>query len=245
MNKLSTWDLIRTSFRLTLVQSAWTHSSMQSEGLVYSLAPALSKIYGDQKNIRKILKHYKIPINTHPFLVPVLAGVLLKMETDKSSTRSIICYITPTMGALAAMGDPFFHSALAFASITAALIAMLFGPLAGIITLLIMFNTVHVAIRVSGIFMGYKKGTDAYETLGHWMDSSKTSGLKTASSITAGILIGLLLFRYAHIDHLLPTIAIAGMLCIITGVLLTMKRSAWIYILPVFLLLIFILEVTV
>ncbi|MBN2803926.1 MAG: PTS mannose/fructose/sorbose transporter family subunit IID [Deltaproteobacteria bacterium] len=243
---LTVTDLLKVSLKLTLVQSAWTHTSMQSEGLLFALTPALKKIYGDQLNAKRILNHYKIPINTHPFLVAVLAGVILKMESEHRSTKTILGYVKTTMGPLAALGDPFFHGALApFASISAALIALLFGPIPAIITLLVIFNTVHLAIRVSGLFIGYKRGEIAFNTLGKWIDNYKTSTLRTAASITGGTLIGLIIFRYSIMLNLEWTIILAGILCALIALALNMKRAVWVYVLPAFLLVILILEVTI
>jgi mannose/fructose/N-acetylgalactosamine-specific phosphotransferase system component IID len=245
MTNLGTADLLKVSLRLTLVQSAWTHTSMQSEGVVYCLAPALSKLYPGNANLHRILKHYQIPINTHPFLVSVMAGAILKMETEKKSTRTILAYVRTTMGPLAALGDPFFHGALApLAAISASLITLLFGSIAGIITLLAVFNGVHLLIRISGLFIGYKKGVDAFEDVGRWIDSDKTKFLRMAASITGGVLIGLLVFRYSpDFDDIL--ILAAGGVCIGISMLLILKRAVWIYMMPAFLMLILLLEVII
>ena len=244
--QLTRMDLLKVSARLTLIQSAWTSTSMQSEGFVYCLAPSLAKIFPDQTRLKRILKHYQTPINTHPFLVAVLAGAILKMETEGKSTKSILSYIKTTMGPLAALADPFFHGALApFASVVAALIAFLFGGVAGIVALLLIFNTVHVAVRISGIFIGYRKGETVIEDVGRWIDSSKTRVLRMATGMAGGLLVGLIVYRYAEPSQVLIAIPLVGVICIGISLLLNMKRAAWVYILPAFLLAVLVLEVII
>jgi mannose/fructose/N-acetylgalactosamine-specific phosphotransferase system component IID len=249
MNALSPVDLLNVSIRLVLVQSAWTTTSMQSEGFVYGISPALEKIVPDKSQRKRVLKHYQTPINTHPFLFGTLAGIILRMEEEGKSTKHILSYIRTTMGPLAALGDPFFDGALApFASLLAAFVALWFGCLPALVTLLIVYNSVHIAVSLAGIFIGYHRGVGTMEQLGRWIDSGKTRLLRIAAGTVGGFFVGSVIWKYAPTlgpHTTAAAVGAGGLACVGGAILLNMKRSTWMVVVPAVLLAVLVLEVTV
>ncbi|MBN2340239.1 MAG: PTS system mannose/fructose/sorbose family transporter subunit IID [Deltaproteobacteria bacterium] len=238
-------DLLKVSARLALIQSAWTMSSMQSEGFVYCLSPALQKLFPEKKRLLRVVNHYHLPINTHPFLVSILAGAILKMESEKKSQREIASFLRNGGSGLAALGDSFFHAVLAFASVVAALLTLIWGSVAGVIALVLIYNSVHLLIRVSGIFIGFEKGDATLSEFGKWIDSDKTKALRTATAVVGGILMTLIFLITT--SNLVDTwwIAPVSAITILSGFVLNLKRAFWVYVLPAFLFLVLILEVII
>jgi len=246
MNVLTTWDLLKLCGRLVFIQSAWSAGSMQSEGFVYCISPALQKLFPDPEKRRRILKHYQMPINTHPFLAGVLAGAMLKLESEDKPTKSIVTHLRSTMGPLAAMGDPFFHAGLApLATVLAAIIGLLFGSMAGIIAILVIFNSVHLAFRFSGVFVGYRHGDTALTAIGQWITPAKTWLARTVTAVLSGVLLGIIGIRFGGAFDLSLSSIIAGALTIALAMLLNKRRSSWVFIMPAFLLAVLVLEVIV
>ena len=239
MSDLSKRDLLKLSLRLMFIQSAWSASSMQAEGFVYGIAPALRRLIPDPEKRRRALKHYRFPINTHPFLAGVLAGAVLKMERDAKTTKTIVTYLRSTMGPLAAMGDPFFHSGVTpFAGVIAALVAWVFGSLAGIIAIIVIFNAIHMAFRISAVFTGYRYGEQALTVIGHWMSPAKTLWLKTITALLAGLLLAVVLFcpeLGPVVTQLWRPVAV-GVAALILALVLSKRRSSWVFLMPAFLL---------
>ena len=236
---------MKVSARLMLIQSAWTMTSMQSEGFVYCLMPALKKLFPEQNRLRRVVNHFHLPINTHPFLVSILAGSIIKMESEGQSQRLIISYLKTAMTALAALGDSYFHAVLAFSSMISVLVTLVFGALPGLLTLLVMYNTVHLVIRFAGIFIGYKKGDATISALGRWIDSGKTRLLRMLTGIAGGFVISMVFSRMG--EDIFPLYWIVPIALVITLVafMLNLKRSLWAYLLPAFLLLVLISEVLI
>lgn len=236
---------MKVSARLMLIQSAWTMTSMQSEGFVYCLLPALKKLFPEHARLKRVINHFHLPINTHPFLVSILAGSILKMEAEGQSQRLTVSYLRTAMTALAALGDSYFHAVLAFSSMIAVLVTLAFGPLPGLLTLLVMFNTVHLLIRFAGIFIGFKKGDATISALGQWIDSGKTRLLRTLTGIAGGFVISMI-FSWIAEDFLsLYWIVPIAFGIILLAFVLNLKRSVWGYVLPAFLLLVLISEVLI
>jgi mannose PTS system EIID component len=243
--RITRGDLLKVSARLTLIQSAWTMQSMQSEGFVYCLIPALKKLYPDETKLHRVINHFHLPINTHPFLVSILAGSILRMESEGQSQRIIVSYLRTAMTALAALGDSYFHAVLAFSSMIAVLISLVSSPLLGLLTLLIMFNTVHLMIRFAGIFIGFRKGDATISELGKWIDSGKTKVLRMLTGIAGGFVVALIVVRLGH--GVLPWLWMVpvGMTSVLVAFVLYLKRPLWGYILPAFLVLVLISEVLI
>ena len=110
-------------------------------------------------------------------------GALLKMEEQHASPKEIAHFSANTMGILAAFGDPFFRSALPiFASVTSCLAAMFGGVLAGIVTLLLLFNAVHFAVRFGGITIGYREGREVVPRVARWLSPRRTQNIKRISA---------------------------------------------------------------
>lgn len=243
--KVTTGDLLKVSARLALIQSAWTMVSMQSEGFVYCLIPVFQKLFPNEKRLKKVVNHYHLPINTHPFLVSILAGAILKMEAEGKSQRSIVSFVKNGGSGLAALGDSFFHAVLAFSSVIAVVATLVWGSLLGMITLIVLYNSVHLLIRFSGIFIGFRKGDATLSEFGKWIDSGKTKALRTMTAIGAGFLFALLFLRSAQSTLGVWWIIPVSISAISIAFVLNLKRAAWVYVLPAFLLLVLILEVVI
>ena len=227
-------DLVKVALRMIFIQTSWSEGGMQSEALAYCLAPALRRLYPDGADLDEALRRYRTPFNTHPYLAGMIAGNILKMEQDGAPPKKIGLIVRGTMGPLAAMGDPFFKAAMApAAAAIGCAVALLAGPIPGVVALLLAFNTVHVLVRVSSVFTGFRKGEMAMADLATWIGPSRTRIIKTAASALVGVVLVLTVLRFG-VD-IVPGGAIAGGACVVGGLLLTGRRSVWAYATPVLL----------
>jgi len=243
MRKLGTMDLLRVSLRLAFLQATWCEGSMQSEGLAYCLVPGLTRLKDDRDDLNSTLRKYRAPFNTHPYLVGVVAGAILRMEEDGASYKKVTSFLRGTMGPLAAVGDPFFKSALApTAAVLASLVAILFGALAGVATLLVAFNLLHLMIRITGVFVGYRDGDVALTRVTGWMESRRTRFMKTGAATIGGMFLGFMAFESTSLSSPM-IVAITGALTLVLAVGLVGRRSLWVYVAPALLAALFLMEV--
>lgn len=190
MRKLRTIDLVRISLRLSLLQVTWSEGGMQAVGLSYCLVPGLKRMGLPKDEIKARLARHREPFSTHPFLASVIAGAILKMNEEERDDREVMSFLRDTMGPLAAVGDPFFLTALpALASAASGLAAILLGPLVGILMMFVLFNSFHLLVRLGGIALGYREGHSVLPRVGGWIGPARTDWLKTMAALLFGVLI--------------------------------------------------------
>jgi mannose/fructose/N-acetylgalactosamine-specific phosphotransferase system component IID len=190
MSGVRRWDLVRVSMRLALLQSTWCEGGMQSVGLTYSLLPGLRRISRGTEELVANTQLHGQPFNTHPFLAGAVAGAALRLEEEGRAPEEIKAFLSGTMGPLAALGDPFFRVAFPFlGAVLASLAAFYGGALAGVVTMLLMFNFAHLLVRVGGVFVGYRESYDVLKWMARGLGPTRTRLLKITASLGAGLLI--------------------------------------------------------
>lgn len=245
MSKLSRAHLVRVGIRLSLLQITWYEGGMQSIGLSYCLIPGFRVIYPKPDDLRAAIARYQAPFNTHPFMAGIIAGTVLRMEEEHTPPPVIASFSNNAMGLLAALGDPFFKSALpSFVSVSACLATMIGGVLAGIATILIAFNAVHLAVRFMGVAFGYKEGLDVLKRVAGWLSPARTARLKRASAIGAGLVLVVAAMRFGDSieKQLWPGVAAAA-LGLVTAIALTVWRRSSRFAVPLTLAAVVLVEV--
>ncbi len=245
MRRVRKRDLFRISFRLAFLQSTWCEGGMQSVGLVYCLMPGLRRIATDKEELKRAVISHEEPFNTHPFLVGALAGATLRLTEDGKNSKDINSFLHNTMGPLAAVGDPFFRGALpVFVAVAASLAAILGGALAGIITLLLLFNLVQVFVRVFGVFVGYRESMGMLTRVARWLSPTRSKALKTAAAVLSGalLIIAAIQFSPGEPQWVPAVFAACG---ILAAFLFTKWERARLYVIPISLALCLTIEVLV
>jgi mannose/fructose/N-acetylgalactosamine-specific phosphotransferase system component IID len=247
MSKLSRKHLMHVGFRLSLLQSTWFEGGMQAIGLSYCLIPGLRVIYPDVDELRAAMERYQAPFNTHPFMAGIIAGCVLRMEEAHTPPEVIMSFARNAMGLLAALGDPFFKSALpTFVSVSACLAAMLGGVVAGVATILIAFNVIHLAVRFIGVSIGYKEGLDVLKRVAGWISPARTALLKRASAVGAGLVLTVAAFRFGNLFESQVWLGIAAAAAgLAIAVVLTVWRKSARFSVPVTLAAVVLAEVLI
>ena len=143
---------------------------MQSLGLTVALTPLLEKYYPKEEHGKIMDRYLNEYFLTHPmmayWIIGIVAAIEEKIATTKQMSRDVISAIkTALMGPLAAIGDGLYNGTLrpvvAGIACTLALDGNIFAP----ILFVLIMASVNIAIRASGIFVGYKQGADFFEKL--------------------------------------------------------------------------------
>lgn len=108
-SKLTKSDLRRCLHRYIFTRQApFNYETMQSGGFVYSITPALEKIYDNDKElIAEKHKDYFRFYNTQPWMGNLILGVAIAVEEtqDPEATKTAVDLRTALMGPLAGLGD--------------------------------------------------------------------------------------------------------------------------------------------
>lgn len=216
MNHLRTIDLVRMGLRLSVLQGTYCEGTMQSMGFAYALSPGIDRVVADESARREALTGFHEPFNTHPFLAGVLAGACLRLLEQGRSRAEITSFLRTAMGAVAAVGDPFFLTALpAASSAIAAALALWVGPLAALIALIIGFNSIHVMVRARALSLGYRRGLDALPMLMRWLSPARSRTLTTIAAVSLGLVPTGAILRFSTLGSSLawtaPLIVVAAL----------------------------------
>jgi PTS system mannose-specific IID component len=162
---------------------------MQNVGLVFILKPFFDKIYTVQERKRDALLRHISYFNTQPYMVGVIIGEVVDMETkilesdDINKQNEIICnmnrFKNNISGPLAAIGDSFFYGELrpmlSFLSIFIMVIFASKQPeyiILAPIVFIILYNIIHLGARISFMYEGFKYAGKSIKILVHFKSIS-------------------------------------------------------------------------
>ena len=158
-------DLNKMAFRSFFLQASFNYERMQACGWLYGMIPGLKKIHTNKKDLAKSMKMHMEFFNVHPFLVTFVQGIVTAMEENKEDQDTIRGIKVALMGPLGGIGDALFWFTLLPISASIGASLALEGSLLGPIIFLVLFNSVHFALRFSLIHYAYKMGVNAIDKL--------------------------------------------------------------------------------
>lgn len=148
-------------WRSCQLQAAFNYERMQSAGWLWAILPGLQKIHTNKEDLALSMSHNMDFINTHPFLVTFVMGMVLSMEQQKVDTTTIRSVRISTAAPLGGIGDALFWYTLIpiVAGMTAnmAINGNVLGP---IIYFVVAFG-VEMALRYACLYWSYNLGTQA------------------------------------------------------------------------------------
>jgi mannose/fructose/N-acetylgalactosamine-specific phosphotransferase system component IID len=157
------WDRIKIFLRALFIGAVFNFERMQNVGFAYILFPIIKRLYPDTKVQKEIILRHLEFINTHPYLITSVAGLIISKEEELSKNKegltpndiSVLksCVTAP----LAGLGDSLFWATYRPLISFLAVIIIIFGksPILGIGFFLIAYNIVHLLVRYKGIKKGY------------------------------------------------------------------------------------------
>lgn len=198
---LTPQDITKLGVRSSLLQASFNYERMQAGGFLWSMLPALEKIYGDDKEaLSEVMSDNLEFINTHPNLVGFLEGLMISLYESGSPREVVKGLKLALFGPIAGIGDAIFWFTLlpivAGVSCSFASQGSLLGPIIFFLTYLVIF-----LLRIVWTRLGYTLGTKSIDLI------SENSEIIANSATILGItVIGALIGTYVSID-LLPVIS--------------------------------------
>lgn len=177
--RLTQKDYIITAMRSYFLQNSFNYNSYQGIGYLYSILPALQKVYADdpEQLKEKALANVEF-YNVNPHMAPFVTSMQLAMYDhgeDVEDARSIKMAL---MGPLSGIGDSLAQFGIAplFSTIFAglALDGLGFAPMGFWVSMLVSM----LSIKLFMGYLGFKLGTSIIDTL-----STKISKISAAANI--------------------------------------------------------------
>ncbi len=199
------WLTLTSAFlRTFFIQTVWNFERYLSYGFAFILLPVLKRTCPPEERGQALARHMDY-FNTHPYMASFLLGAVIRMEEEKQSEprwkhklrdEEISALKVGMMGPLAGMGDNLFWATIrpycGLIAISLVLShAFQFRGRFWIVPLLylLVFNVVHVGIRLLGFLQGYNKGDQVVLSLRKYGFQEAIRGLRLASLLLLSVLI--------------------------------------------------------
>lgn len=183
--------LNKIAWRSTMLQASFNYERMQAAGWEWMILPGLEKIHTNKEDLATSMGHNLEFVNTHPFLVTLVAGIVLSLEQSKADINTIRAVKVACAGPLGGIGDALFWFTLVpiTAGITAniAIGGSILGP---ILYFLILFGA-QMALRIWLMHWSYSLGTAAVSTL-----TAHATEFTHAASMLGVFVVGALTCNY-------------------------------------------------
>ena len=196
---------LANAFRRALfIQAAWNPRGMQNLGFASAMSPALDELYPDRgARIAAARRHLEL-FNCHPYAAAAIVGGAVRLEEDVASGTArpgdVSTFKSSLAFPFAALGDGFFWLALRPATALLAALAQPFVGLWCVSLFLVVYDSVHLAVRGWLFAVGYHKAAGIIEILSHAHIPSATRALKATAAVLAGCVAarGVLLASEPH-----------------------------------------------
>ena len=189
--RLDNKTLNKMVWRSMQLQAAFNYERMQSAGWLWAILPGLQKIHTNKEDLAASMTHNMDFLNTHPFAVTFVMGMVLSMEQQKMDIQTIRSVRISTAAPLGGIGDALFWFTLI--PITAGMTANMAidGNIIGPILYFIIAFGVEMALRYGLLYWSYNLGTKAVS-----MMTANAKEFSRAASILGVFVIGALIANY-------------------------------------------------
>ena len=184
-------------WRSMQLQAAFNYERMQSSGWLWAMLPGLQKIHTNKDDLAASMTHNMDFINTHPYLVTFVMGIVLSMEQQKMDIQTIRSVRISTAAPLGGIGDALFWYTLI--PITAGMTANMAidGNMMGPILYFIIAFGAEMALRYGLMYWSYNLGTKAVS-----MMTAHAKEFTHAASLLGVFVVGALISNYGGGTHL-------------------------------------------
>lgn len=184
----------KVMWRSQLLQGSWNYERMQNGGWVYSLIPALKKLYPGQEESKAALQRHLEFFNTHPYVAAPIIGVTLALEEERANgaridDAAIQGVKVGMMGPLAGIGDPVFWFTVR--PILGAIAASLAtgGSIIAPLFFFIAWNLIRISFLWYTQELGYRQGSEITSDLSGGLLQTITKGASILGMFVMGILV--------------------------------------------------------
>lgn len=161
--------MVRSWLRALLVQSSWNYERMIGVGVAFASEPILRKLPSGVggHEYHEALGRATTQFNSHPFLAGAAIGALGRAEHQGLPLEQMSRFRTALAGPLGSVGDKLvWAGSLPIASAIGLTLAVVVSPIAAVVVLLAVHNTVNVSLRVWALRAGWHGGISVASRLG-------------------------------------------------------------------------------
>jgi PTS system mannose-specific IID component len=154
--------------RAFAVQGSWNYHTLLGTGLAFVLVPALRRVHrGDPAALARALGRHTELFNCHPYLAGVAAGSVARLEAEGTPPETVTRFKAAVRGSLGTLGDRLVWLMWRPMSLLLAVALVLAGApwWVAVGAFLLLFNALHLWLRVWGLNAGLRDGLAIGHTL--------------------------------------------------------------------------------
>jgi len=190
--KLTKRDIRNIFFRSLALEANFNFETWQNTGFVFTIIPALKRLYTNKDDMAKALKRHLQLFNTSPYGSTLVFGITAAMEEQNSrdpdfDAESISTVKLGLMGPLAGVFDSLFWGTFKVIAAGAGISLAIKGNPLGPVIFILIFNIPHLLLRYNLTFLGYNAGTRFLRSLAK---SNLMDKLTTGASILGLMVVG-------------------------------------------------------
>jgi PTS system mannose-specific IID component len=193
--RLSALTWLNISSRLLAIQGSWNYETLLGNGVGFCVEPALRRLPGGVNGpaFKAAMTRQSAYFNAHPYLAAVAVGALARAELSGVPPDRIERFRTALCGPLGSVGDRLVWAGwLPFCSLIALLCFGLGAPpLTVIVVFLVLYNSGHLALRVWGLHVGWRRGLGVATALANPVLRQGPNHLARAAAAVAGLAVPL------------------------------------------------------
>ena len=178
-------------WKSTMLQASFNYERMQAAGWLWGILPGLQKIHTNKEDLATSMTHNMDFINTHPFLVTFVMGIVLSMEQLKTDVQTIRTVRISVAAPLGGIGDALFWYTLV--PITAGLTANMAikGSFLGPVLYFVILFVAEMALRYGLMYWAYNLGMKAVSMITEYAQE-----FTHAASVLGVFVVGALISNY-------------------------------------------------
>lgn len=148
-----------------MLQASFNYERMQSCGWLWAMLPGLKKVHTNKEDLAASMTHNMDFLNTHPYLVTFVMGIVLSLEQQKTAIQTVRSVRISIAAPLGGIGDALFW--YTFVPIVAGVTAIQAqnGSILGPILFFVLVFGAQMALRFALMYWSYNMGTSAITSL--------------------------------------------------------------------------------
>lgn len=173
------------------LQIAFNYERMQAIGWLWSMLPGLKKVHTNKTDLAYSMAQNLDFLNTHPFIVTFVMGLVLSMEQNKMDIQTIRAVRISTAAPLGGIGDALFWFTLIpiVAGMTCGM--AIDGNMMGPIMYFVIAFGIEMILRYVLMYWSYNLGSEAVT-----MMTANAKEFTRAASILGVFIVGALTANY-------------------------------------------------
>lgn len=152
---------LRVFLRSLVVQGSFNYRTMQGAGIGFALIPVLRRLHGgDREALAEAVGRHSGFFNAHPYLSTVAIAALARMETERVEAEQIERFKRALVSPLGSLGDRLVWARWRPLCLLLAIFLFLAGAAwwVAAVLFLLLYNMLHLALRVWGVGLGWREG---------------------------------------------------------------------------------------